>query len=197
VNQVRLTLDSGIFLVYDYFVDNWATFTNLYAVDSCIWNSTHAFIKSTGLVPVEDPTIYSDDGTPYPMEFTTNWFQFGGVQGYQRFWAAQLLGEFKSAHDLQIELFYNYNNAYSQVITVVPTAPAVYGTGVYGVETPYGGVFDLYQYEIRPSVQKCMSFKMRVSDVLMTAEGYNLSNVRLSYGVIGGKNRLPDTKVFG
>ena len=37
-NQVRLTLDNGMALMYDYYVGQWATFSNIYAVSSTIYN---------------------------------------------------------------------------------------------------------------------------------------------------------------
>ena len=202
VNQVRITLDNNTILVYDYYVDNWATFTGLSAVDSAIWNDTHAFIRDTGKVMVETPNTYTDDGVTYPMEITTGWMNFGGVQGFQRLWKSTLLGEFKSPHQLQVSFYYDYNDNAEQTISVTPIAPSTYGSGSpYGSESPYGGTFQLYQYELRNNRQKCMSVKMKITDVNPTAgtleEGYELSNIRLSYGVIGNSNRLKNSQVFG
>jgi len=181
-NQIRFTTDADLILVYDYFIENWCTFEPLSAVDSVVFNDVHTFIKSNGTVVVETPGVYTDDTVAYPMEFMTNWFQFGGVQGYQRFWAAQVLGEFKSAHELAFDLYYNYSENVQETITVLPTAPS-------GNE--------IYQYEIRPSFQKCQSFKMKIYDTDTTGESYALSNVRLSYGIIGGRNRLTESQTFG
>jgi len=201
-NQVRLSLDNNTFLVYDYFVDNWATFTGLSAVDSIIWNDNHAFIRDIGKVCVETPDTYQDDGVSYSMEVMTSWAAFGGIQGYQRLWNIQLLGEFKSPHNLLCEFYYNYNNSPFQTIEVTPVSPSFYGgPSPYGNEDVYGGQFNLYQYELRPEWEKCMSVKVKISDTLSgsapLAEGYELSNLRFSYGVIGGSNRLKNAQVFG
>ena len=199
-NQVRITLDNSTFLVYDYYVNNWATFTNLNAVDSIIWNGEHAFIGNGGKVFIETPNTYTDDGAAISMDIETGWFEFGGVQGFQRLWNIMLLGEFKSAHNLECSLYYNFNNGATQQILVEPSTPGVYGTGIYGYETPYGGTFQPYQYEIRPIIEKCDSIRLRIRDIASTGsleEGYELSNVRLSYGIIGGSNRLKNSQIFG
>jgi hypothetical protein len=77
----------------------------------------------------------------------------------------------------------------------------VYGTNEYGEESPYGGEFDLYQYELLNSRQKCMSVKLQIRDTAVEGEtlgrGYELSNMRLSYGVIGGSNRVRIAQTFG
>jgi hypothetical protein len=204
-NQVRITLDNGVILIYDYFVDTWATFTTLFAVDSVIWDNRHAFINSTGFVSVQDldpnNPVYNDNGASYPMEIMTGWIPFGGIQGFQRLYKLTLLGTFKSEHNLQTQLYYDYNNASSQTIVVSPQVPSTYGTGDYGEESPYGGDFDLYQYELRNARQKCMSVKIKIMDTAVEGvpleEGYDLSNIRFSYGVIGGSNRLRNAQTFG
>lgn len=203
-NQVRITLENNVILVYDYFVQNWAIFTPLSAVDSVVWDGKHAFINSSGLVSVQDLNdvkVYTDNTVSYPMEIMTGWLPFSGIQGFQRVYKMTLLGEFKSVHELECELYYDYNEAVAQTINVVPQVPTVYGLpSPYGTGV-YGGSFDLYQYELRPARQKCMAIKMKINDIASTGttleEGYDLSNIRLSYGVEGGSNRVRNEQVAG
>ena len=203
-NQIRITLENNVILVYDYYVENWAIFTPLSAVDSVIWKGKHAFITAEGFVSVQDldGIVYTDNTTSYPMEVMTGWLPFAGIQGFQRVYKMTLLGTFKSVHELQCELYYDYNDASAQTITVVPQIPSLYGgPSPYGSGSPYGDSFDLYQYELRPARQKCMSIKMKINDIASTgtplAEGYDLSNIRLSYGVEGGSNRVRNQQTFG
>jgi len=200
-NQIRFTLDTNVILVYDYFIDTWATFTPLTAVDSVVWDDAHTFINSNGRVQKQDNTIWTDNGTGYQMELTTGWLTFGGIQGFQRLYKITLLGNYNSSHNLQCNLYYDFNNAITQTITVEPQVPSVYGSGEYGEESPYGGEFDLYQYELYNARQKCMSVKMQIRDTAVEGEtlgrGYELSNMRLSYGVIGGSNRIRAAQGFG
>jgi hypothetical protein len=200
-NQVRISLDNSSFLVYDYYVQNWATYTGVNAVDSIIWNNEHAFIGTEGKVFVETPGTYQDDGASYSMEIETGWFEFGGVQGFQRLWDMTMLGEFKTPHNLQCDLYYDFNNSPYQTIIVEPINPSFYGGGSpYGYDDPYGGLFAPYQYAILPKRQKCDSIRVRIKDIASSGsleEGYELSNIRLSYGVIGGTNRMKATQTFG
>ena len=199
-NQIRITLDTAKVLVYDYFVDAWAVFTNINAVDSIIWNRTQAYIDSTGKVAIETPNTFEDDGTPYSMEITTGWLNMSGIQGFQRLWKFYILGEFKTEHELEVNLYYDYNNTIGQTIAVEPVVPNFYGgTSPYGSGS-YGGSFDLYQYEIRPARQKCMSMKVQISDQPVSGalgQGYELSNLRFEYGVEGGGNRVRDRQIAG
>jgi hypothetical protein len=131
--------------------------------------------------------IWTDNGTGYSMEVMTGWLTFGGIQGFQRLYGLTLLGSYNSNHALDCTLYYDYNNASYQTINVIPQVPSTYGEGDYGDE-PYGGDFDLYQYQLRNQRQKCMSVKIKIRDSAVAGEtldrGYELSNIRLSYGVI-------------
>jgi len=200
-NQVRFTLDNDVIIVYDYYVETWAVFTPLAAVDSVVWNDTHTLIASNGRVQPQSVDVWTDNGAGYSMEIMTGWIPFGGIQGYQRLYQMTLLGNYDSSHDLQCNLFYDYNNAVGQTINVIPLTPGVYGTDDYGTETPYGGEFNLYQYQLNNSRQKCMSVKLQLRDVAKSGEtlrrGYELSNIRFQYGVIGGANRIRNVQTFG
>ena len=199
-NQIRITLDSATVLVYDYYVDAWSVFTGINAVDSIIWNNRQAYIRSNGQVLIETPNTYEDDGTPYSMGITTSWLNLSGIQGFQRLWKFYILGEYKTDHQLQVNLYYDYNNASSQTITVEPVIPTYYGSqSPYGSGS-YGGNFDLYQYEIRPQRQKCMAMKVSIQDIPVSGalgQGFNLSNLRFEYGVEGGGNRVRDRQIAG
>ena len=199
-NQIRITLDSSKVLVYDYFVDAWAVFTQLNAIDSIIWRQLGAFITSEGKVFIETPNTYNDDGTPYSMSITTGWLNFSGIQGFQRLWKFYILGEFKSPHELSVNLYYDYNNASDQNIVVQPVVPNTYGSGSPYGSGSYGGSFDLYQYEVRPARQKCMAMKVQISDEAVSGslqQGWELSNLRFEYGVLGRGNRVRDAQIAG
>lgn len=202
-NQIRITLDTSKVLVYDYFIDAWAVFTQLSAIDSIIWRNLQAFISDEGKVFIETPNTFDDDGTPYSMSITTGWLNLSGIQGFQRLWKFFVLGQFKSEHELQVNLYYDYNNASFQTIDVVPVIPTYYGQqSPYGLPSGsvYGGEFDLYQYEIRPQRQKCMAMKVQISDQAVSGtlgEGWELSNLRFEYGVEGKGNRVRDRQIAG
>lgn len=201
LNQVRLTLDTGITLVYDYFIDVWSVFTNINAVDSVIWNNQHTYIRSNGQVLQETEGSYVDGSSAIPMKISTTWLQLSGIQGFQRLFRFYILGSWKSSHQLKVQLSYDYNDAYSQEIIVNPVPLSTYGTGNYGSESPYGGEFALYQYQINPARQKCMCMKVVISDIpsgsVALGASCDISNLRFEYGVEGKGNRLRDANIAG
>ena len=201
LNQVRLTLENNLCLVYDYFIDVWCAFANINAVDSIIWNNEHTYIRSNGAVLQENPNSYTDGTSAYPMKVSTTWLQFSGIQGFQRLYKFYILGDWRTPHRLKVQLYYDYNEAYSQEIIVEPQPLSTYGNSNYGSETPYGGVFNLYQYEIRPARQKCMCMKVVISDITSGSAplgpSCDISNLRFEYGVIGKGNRLRDNQTVG
>jgi len=200
-NHIRLTLDNSTTLVYDYFVGNWSVFTNIAAVDSTLWKNDHAYIRSSGQVMVENDSLFKDNGTPISMKFETTWLNFGGIQGFQRLWSFYILGDWKSDHRLKVKIYYDFNNNTPEEIIVSPTELSLYGTGTYGSEAVYGGTFTPYQYQVKPSRQKCTSIKISVEDIAAVdgtfEESCEISNIRFDYGIIGKGNRLADSQVFG
>ena len=85
-NQVRFTLDNGITLMYDYYVGQWATFNNIPAISSTLYQSLHTYINANGQVFQENEGSYLDGSKPVLMSFQTSWIHLAGVQGYERFY---------------------------------------------------------------------------------------------------------------
>jgi hypothetical protein len=63
MNQVRMTLENGNILVYDYFFKQWGVFilaNGALTQDSCIWNNLHTILDSNGNILQETPGTYLD-----------------------------------------------------------------------------------------------------------------------------------------
>ena len=100
--QVLFLTDSGKSLLYDYFFQQWSTYTNHQGYDAAIVNGKYHYIRTDGRVFRETPGVYSDDGVRIPIRIDTAWLHFvGHLQGLQAFWYVHILGERKSAHQLQ------------------------------------------------------------------------------------------------
>ena len=106
------------------------------------------------------------------------------AQGFQRLYTINVLGKYKSAHNLKVSLAYNYNDTVVDYATIVPT-----GSGVY-------------QFEVKPSIQKCESFKIIVEDINQSGSGESMviSHILLEVGirssaqkVVADSNRFPAT----
>lgn len=177
VNQVRMILGSGQAIVYDYFVNQWSVFTNHSAVDSMISENIYYYLKSNGTVLYETDGLFSDNGSFISMKFKTGWVQFAGVQGFQRIWKMLLLGEYISAHNLQIDVAVDFVSTIVQTKTFNPTA-------------------NPYQWQLNPTIQKCESMQFTIQDVDTGTDGesYSLSNLAFEVGVKRGLNKFTQTR---
>jgi hypothetical protein len=203
-NQVRMTLDSGVTLVYDYFVDQWNVDTGLNAQDSCLWQGeTYAIVQTSGRVLVENPDIYADAGQFIKLKIRTGWISFAQLQGYQRAWKMLLLGEYKSPHRLIINVAENFNPSPFQQVYInagEDLEPDAYGdTSPYGDELYYGGAFPSYNFRIFLERQKCTSIQITIEDTQRSnfGEGYSLSNIAFEVGVKKGLNKLKAGASYG
>lgn len=200
-NQVRFTLGGGKSLVFDYFVQQWGTFTNQYAVDSIIWQNTPVMLRSNGTVLRQTSGVFTDDGSPIRLKLTTSWFSFAKLQGFQRVRRMQVLGAWKSAHNLQIDACVDFDDVPVQSVVVSPETPSAYGaTSPYGNEVPYGGGFQLYQWRVDLARQKTQSVKFTIQDLptaTASGEGCSLSSIGFEVGAKVGLAKVPATRIAG
>jgi len=191
-NQVRFTLSSGITLMYDYFYGQWGTFVNVPAISSTLYQGLHTYINSYGQVFQETPGLYLDGSSPVLMAFSTSWINMAGLQGYERAYRFDLIGDYLSPHDLYVTLGYDYNDSPTQAILISPTnySPAYGGDPLYGDGSPYGGPGSLEQWTVWPQRQRCQAYQISVQEVYNPAygvpagAGFTMSGLNL---IIGAK----------
>lgn len=197
-NQVRFTLDSGITLMYDYYVGQWGTFSNVPAISSTIYQELHTYVNSFGQVYQEKPGTYLDGSKPVLISFTTSWINMAGLQGYQRVYYFYLLGTFLTPHYLNVSLAYDYNSAITQVEMIQPTNYSLPygGDSPYGnpLGTGYGGGGNIEQWRIDPEQQQCQAIQVTINEIYNpffgTIAGAGLTLSGLNF-IIGAKSRYP------
>jgi hypothetical protein len=205
-NQVRFTTDTsgGSTLVYDYYFDQWSTFTNHTGVAAGIWNNVYVYVRTNGQVYQETENYFLDNNVGYKLRVGTAWIKPGGVQGFVRVWRAAILGTFKSDHVLRIAVGYNYESTYPDSYyfsagDVIDTN--YYGQGAYfGAEPVYGGVEDaVYQCTVHLKRQKCEAIRFLFEDVTSgtAGESYDLSDLTLKVGVKKGLFKMKPSKKVG
>lgn len=198
-NQVRFVLDSGVWLMYDYFYGEWSTFTGIPAVSSCIYNGLSTFIDSYGRVFQESPGYYLDGSNPVLMSFTTGPLRLGDLQNYQRAFFFYLLGQFYTPHTLAVSIAYDYSISPEQTIMLYPkNYSTAYGSGrsqsPYGQGTLYGGSASLEQFRVFLQKQRCQAFSITVKEIydgtysVPPGQGLSLSGINV---VLGFKNKFP------
>lgn len=212
-NQVRFTLSTGITLMYDYFFEQWGSFSNVQATSSTIYQSLHTILTSQFKVLQETPGVYLDASSPVLMSFTTAWINLAGLQGYQRAFFFYLIGKYVTPHKISLLIAYDYSPGPSQSTLISPTNyGGVYGgpnpdpnlgtdqSNPYGEDPTFGGtahIDDLArgaveQWRIFLAKQKCQSFQITLNEIydptfkIAPGQGLTLSGLNLVYGIKKG-----------
>lgn len=169
-NQVRFTLSTGITLMYDYYYDQWAVFTGIAPISSCIYQDLHTFINEQGHAYQENPGSYLDGSSPVLMKFQTGPIRMGELQNYQRVYYFYLLGTYLSPHKLNVSMLFDYERSPSQSVLISPTnySPP-FGAGdsqtPSGQGDPFGGPNSLEPWRVFLDRQRCMAFAIRVEEI--------------------------------
>jgi len=204
-NQVRFTMDSGVTLMYDYYVSQWGTFNGIPGVSSVVYNSLHTYLRSDSSVFQETPGLYLDGSIPTCMSFTTTWFNIAGLQGYQRGYQYYLLGSYVSPHLLQVTTAYDYdsNATQSNIISPDNFSPAWGDDTTWGNITPWGGPSPNEQWRVDLTQQKCQSIQITVTEIydpsfgIPAGAGFTMSGLNLIMGAKSQYPRLPPTRIVG
>jgi hypothetical protein len=192
--QVRLTLNSGITLMYDYYFQQWGTFSGVPAISSTLYQNLHTFVNAEGFVYQETPGFYLDGTNAVVMSFQTSWINLAGLQGYQRAFALFLLGQYITPHFLQVSIAYDYNSNLQQSTTITPDnyTPDYGGVSPYGQETPYGGPGDKEQWRIFFTRQRCQAFQLTIQELydssfnIPAGAGLYMSGLNLLVSIVRG-----------
>ena len=170
-NRVMFTLDSGVALVYDYHVRQWAVFDPIPAIDSCLFEEQFCFVDADGTVWQETPGKYSDNGTWITSSFTTAWLQFAALAGFQRARQFELVYTPYTPTQLTVELSYDFGAGVLQSNTLLPVQPNSWGSdSVWGGTLPtdsltWGGPFGIpTQWRVLLNQQKSESLQVTVTD---------------------------------
>ena len=192
-NEARFTTADGPALVYNYLFDQWSVFTNYAATHAINGLGSYLHLKSDGRIMKEN-SGYLDNGSRIQMNIETSWLALANLQGYQRVYEYEFLGDFISDHVTRVKLYYDYETYSSQ--TVYFNAGSVLGLSTYGDDAVYGNTVyggtgsTVYQFYSKPRRQKCKAVKFRIEelDTITTAGGgsFNLVALTLRVGVKDG-----------
>lgn len=204
-NQVRFVTENNITLMYDYYQNQWATHSNISAISACLYQGMHTYLNSYGQVFQEEAGRYTDGSTPVLMSLTTSWINVAGLQGYERFYFANLLGTYHTPFKLNMQIAYDYNASSSQATLITPdnySAPWG-GEALWGSGGNWGGPGNVFSARFFPTKQKCEAFQVTISEVydaslgVAPGEGLSLSGLALVVGVKKGYRTQSAKKSFG
>jgi hypothetical protein len=206
---VIFTTNTDKAIVYDYYYDQWSTFTNHSATDSDTYlgsNNALVIANPNGTIYLQTPSTFTDNGVPIKFRALTAKINPGVLQGYQRVYHAFLLGQYKGSHTLSVQCLFDYDDTFT-AMTLIP-ADATLGTGVtfgtpspFGIDSPFGGASSGQQvYQFRLDIlRKCQSVQFDITDLQTNPgnEGFSLSALSLLVGVKQGGMKVPAIKQFG
>lgn len=189
--QVRFTMSSGVTLMYDYFYDEWATFTGIPGNSSTLFQGLHTYVNNLGQIFQESPGTYLDATNPVLMHFTTSWVSLAGLQGYERFYQCFLLGEYITPFKLNVQFAYDYNPSLVQSQIVMPQAfqPNWGGDALWGSGETWGGTSNIFSERVFPDKQKCETFSITIDELydpssnVPAGAGLTLSGLNLIIGI--------------
>jgi hypothetical protein len=205
--QIRFLTDDGYTLHYDYgslqfgMPGQWSTFTQHEGVDSVIVAGTYYYLRTDGRV-FKQSTGYLDANLQIPHVIETAWIRFGEArQGFQRLWHLQILGTWKSAHTLRVQVMTDYDGVDNWSEPVEFDASSMggddYGDGNYG-DGNYGGDSPSpYEFLMHVGL-KCESARFRftfIEDPDDAGACAELTELLITGGAKGLRNRLPDERM--
>lgn len=173
-NRILFSLDNDVTLMYDYYYDQWGTFTGISPISNTVFEGLHSFLNDDGEIFQETLNEYLDGLDPVLMSFTTSWFNMAGIQGYERAYFFYLLGTYISPHTLDLTINYDYEDNLTQLVTITPDN-ADTGDSVE-------------QWRVFMDTQKCQSFQIALQEqsVAPAGAGLTISSINLVVGLKKG-----------
>ena len=198
--RITFLTSSGSTLLYDYQRAQWSRFTNHEGLDGLILGGLYYYLRTDGRVFQETPGLYRDDNSHIPMVIEMAWLKMAGyLQGWQRIWYAQFLGEYRSPHTLRVRFRFNYEMQWSAPYDLDVDnnfTATVYGAGAYGAG-PYGSTgSSVYQRRIHIG-KECQAIQFQIQDVEQTTQfgaAFELSELVITGGLKGNLYKLPATR---
>lgn len=204
-NEVRFVMADNVTLMYDYYYGQWGTFNNRTAISSTLYQGLDTYLNTNGEVYQETPGTYLDGSAPVLMSFKTSWINIAGVQGYERFYYANLLGSYFTPFKLNLQIAYDYNpsNLQSTIITPDNSSNTWGSDSVWGSGPAWGGTGNVFSARLFPQKQKCEAFQITMeenydfSSGVTPGQGLTLSGLLLTVGIKKGTRTQSAKKSFG
>lgn len=196
VEECRFLCSDGTLLTYNYYNGQWTTATLAGCTDAVSTRGRYVVVNPTSTaanarVFQQSMTTYldafSNTSTTYQMTVETGFVKTADVQGFQRIWKVQGLGESMGGGRISVEVGYDYETAYNETYTF----------SMSSMTTPNytGGAASAPQFDFVPVRQKCQAIRFRIKDY-PTENGavMKITNLSLECGVKSGVFKLPAAK---
>lgn len=201
-NLVVFLASDGVAVVYDYFYDEWGTWTNHAGLDSTIRKGTqYCYLRPDGQVYLQN-TGYSDAGATYKLRARTAPIHFGSIQGFYKMLRFQIVGNYKSEHELRVSLYYNRETAPYETYTWDPSTvitTSYWGDqATWGADSVWGGSLNGsdYHHEHRPKRRKCQSISFELEELPGSPPGAGFEIIEIAIDTVTwpGLGRIPTSR---
>lgn len=191
--ELRFYTASGNTLVFNEMYNIWTVFTNTPTLSAVLYNGVGFRLSSDGSNIFKDADSFSDAGNVIPMAVRTNWFASATLQGLQRIYRINVVGNKLDYHSVRISLYYDHSNSVSEVFLFDANSAVRWG-GVSWEDDIFSGLDDnAYTYTIRPRNQKCSTFSLEVelvSEENQPTEGFSLNYIVIEAGKGNGISKI-------
>lgn len=202
--EVRFYGASGVY-VFNYLYGTWARWT-CGGVGVAKSASGAILAREDGHLWIETPGVWKDGDATYTHRIRTSWLHAGNLGDFQRVRWVGGLGRFADldspAHTLRLEIFYDEREFWEERIEWEPLdtansdtwGSATWGAGIWGdTGATIENLDDLtWEWERRPSRQKCSVFSVALEDVNTDGPGFELSAFTFSLARKSGLDRTAD-----
>lgn len=195
VEECRFLCSDGTLLTYNYYNGQWTTATLSGCIDAVQTGGRYVVVNTSSTaanarVFQQSLSTYTDafsnTSVTYQMTIETGWIKTADVQGFQRIWKAQLLGESQGPGAISVQVGYDYEAAYNETYTF----------NMSSMTTPNytGGAQSIPQCDLVPVRQKCQAIRFLIKDYPTTGAVMKITNLSLECGVKSGVFKLPAAK---
>jgi hypothetical protein len=202
--------------MYDYYFGQWGTHNNISAISATLYQNTHTYLNSFGSIFQETPGRYNDGSEPVLIGLTTSWISLAGLQGYERFYFAYLLGTYYTPFTLNVNFSYDYNASATQSVLVTPDnyTPNWGNDPQWGSNAGWGGANtqtaggiddggNTFRARVFPEFMKCETFQVSITENydpsfgIPSGQGLSLSGLNLIVGMKKGYRTQRASRSFG
>jgi hypothetical protein len=167
--QVRFYTSVGTILVYDYNHQQWSIDSGAALTAATAWNGLPAFTAG-GLTLREDTTgtVFTDAGNQYSLKIVTPWLSIAGLQGVERLYLMEGVGDVRDAHTLSVSLQYDNDRG--------PTSTP---------QTKAFAALDDWEWSLKPARQLATAIKVTMIDTYASTPtaGFTAVALALTVGV--------------
>ncbi|MCP4948850.1 MAG: hypothetical protein GY923_15240 [Aestuariibacter sp.] len=155
-NQLRFGLSTGECLMFDYLVNQWSVFTNhTNIIDAVLYSKGYVWLSSDAIAHQEDNTG-TDESTAIGLVVDTAWIRIAQLQGVQRVYFIELLGEYTGTGNIVIDIYYNDSETKTDRITQSMSAASPWSV------------------RFRPSQSKSDSIRLKITGAYFKLAGMSL-----------------------